>query len=168
MAMQKQLWSLSALAVELNRDRRTVAKALDGISPDGLVAGNRAWHLQTALKALNLGDPAPAASRSGGSGMVENIKHRLANWKTIHDDKEPPALPIEVVAEVMDVRVSTVLAWLRAGCPYLKAGSWANGSGFKLHYAWIVEWSVMVAETVARSGDADLSRQLGFNGTRSE
>lgn len=32
--MQAQLWTLSGLAVELGRDRRAVAKALEGLEPD--------------------------------------------------------------------------------------------------------------------------------------
>jgi hypothetical protein len=35
MAMTKRLWSINALAAELNRDRRTIAKALADIAPDG-------------------------------------------------------------------------------------------------------------------------------------
>src|SRR5262249_55566584 len=46
------LWSISALAVELNRDRRTVAKCLRGIPADGQLNGHDAWFLQTALGAL--------------------------------------------------------------------------------------------------------------------
>ena len=161
MAMQKQLWSLNALAVELNKDRRTVAKTLDGIPPDGLVSGNRAWFLSTALKALGLGDPAPVTGRSGGGGLVENIRHRLGSWKTIHAE-EPLALPIETFAEMVGVSVSTVLLWLRAGCPYLKAGNWSSGAGFELHFAWTIEWRAMVGAIVERSEDAGLSRQLGL------
>jgi hypothetical protein len=52
MSMTARLWSISALAVELRMDRRTVAHALRDVSPDGEVNGNRAWRLTTALDAL--------------------------------------------------------------------------------------------------------------------
>ena len=32
--MQAQLWTVSGLAVELGRDRRTIAKQLEGLAPD--------------------------------------------------------------------------------------------------------------------------------------
>jgi hypothetical protein len=51
--MMKRLWSISALAVELERDRRTVAKFLRGVPADGQLNGKPAWYLQTALSALN-------------------------------------------------------------------------------------------------------------------
>ena len=53
MGMVKKLWSISALAVELDRDRRTIAKFLRGVPPDGQLDGNPAWYLQTALSALS-------------------------------------------------------------------------------------------------------------------
>ena len=52
MSMVKRLWSLSALSVELNRDRRTIAKFLRGIPADGQINGHDAWHLQTVLNAM--------------------------------------------------------------------------------------------------------------------
>jgi hypothetical protein len=52
MAMRRRLWSVSALSVELNKDRRTVAKILDGVMPDGKERGHDAWHLETVLLAL--------------------------------------------------------------------------------------------------------------------
>lgn len=53
MAMTKQLYSISALAVELDRDRRTIARALKSVNPDGKAAGGHsAWFLATALAAM--------------------------------------------------------------------------------------------------------------------
>jgi hypothetical protein len=50
--MTSRLWSISALSVELNMDRRTVARLLRHVSPDGLLNGKSAWRLTTALDAL--------------------------------------------------------------------------------------------------------------------
>jgi len=52
MSMTRTLYTLSALSVELGRDRRTIARALSAVPPDGKVSGHGAWHLLTALQAL--------------------------------------------------------------------------------------------------------------------
>jgi hypothetical protein len=53
MAMTSRLWSINALATELDMDRRTVASRLRNVPPDGRLNGNPAWHLPTALEAIN-------------------------------------------------------------------------------------------------------------------
>ena len=52
MSMTARLWSISALAVELRMDRRTVALRLRNVLPDGQLHGKPAWRLTTALDAL--------------------------------------------------------------------------------------------------------------------
>ena len=52
MSMTARLWSISALAVELSMDRRTVAHRLRSVPPDGQLHGKPAWRLTTALDAL--------------------------------------------------------------------------------------------------------------------
>lgn len=52
MAMTAKLHSLNSLAVELGRDRRTIARALRHVRPDGESGGHRAWFLATAIAAL--------------------------------------------------------------------------------------------------------------------
>jgi hypothetical protein len=59
MAMTKRLWSLNALAVELDADRRTVANALKRVPADGEQAGHPAWFILTAIRAMW---PAPDAN----------------------------------------------------------------------------------------------------------
>ncbi len=49
MGMTPRLWSLNALAVELDRNPRTVAKALRYRRPDGKLGRHDAWRLRTAL-----------------------------------------------------------------------------------------------------------------------
>lgn len=53
MAMTAKLWSVNAAASELGRDRRTVAKALDGVKADGRIGDRPAWLLQTIINALS-------------------------------------------------------------------------------------------------------------------
>ena len=57
MAMTRQLYSVSGLAIELRRDRRTVAAALSGVPGDGIKQGHPAWFLTTALSALEPPSP---------------------------------------------------------------------------------------------------------------
>jgi hypothetical protein len=64
MAMQPALFTSEAIAVELNRDRRTVAKALRNVRPDGEVRGRRAWRITTALSALRSRDGAAGGDNS--------------------------------------------------------------------------------------------------------
>jgi hypothetical protein len=62
MAMTARLWSISALAVELRMDRRTVAARLSTVPPDGHLKGKPAWRLTTALAALQGSKRAPIRS----------------------------------------------------------------------------------------------------------
>jgi hypothetical protein len=54
MAMQKKLWSISALATELGLDRRTLSKRLEGLPPieENRVGGRieKRWHLADVLE----------------------------------------------------------------------------------------------------------------------
>jgi hypothetical protein len=53
MAMTKTLWSINGLATELGLDRRTVAKRLGDVPPDGTTAsGHKGWFLPRALRFL--------------------------------------------------------------------------------------------------------------------
>ena len=54
MAMTRQAWSISGLATELGKDRRTIGKALRHVLPDGKTAGGYpGWFMETALRALS-------------------------------------------------------------------------------------------------------------------
>src|ERR1700758_2003748 len=56
MAMTAKVFSISALSVELGRDRRTVSKALSHTPPDGKCEdGGDGWYLRTALQRLGNG-----------------------------------------------------------------------------------------------------------------
>ena len=52
MSMHPTLFSCEALAIELGRDRRAIAKLLRDVPADGEVKGRPAWRLTTALQAL--------------------------------------------------------------------------------------------------------------------
>jgi hypothetical protein len=52
MAFQPGLHTIEGLAVELDRDRRTIAKALRATPADGEISGRSAWRVATAVAAL--------------------------------------------------------------------------------------------------------------------
>src|SRR5438552_13190969 len=58
--MAKSLFTISALSVELRRDRRTLAQALREVPPEGEVRGHKAWSLKTVFGMLCGGDAAAA------------------------------------------------------------------------------------------------------------
>jgi hypothetical protein len=68
--MTGKLWSVNALSIEFNLDRRTVARRIAGIPPAGEIAGHPAWRLsdvagdlsrRTAMPTQKAGRPAPIA-----------------------------------------------------------------------------------------------------------
>jgi phage terminase Nu1 subunit (DNA packaging protein) len=61
--------SINALSAELGSDRRTLSAALRGIRPDGHKGKHPAWHLATALKALE--------DRAGSKGILAEHRARL-------------------------------------------------------------------------------------------
>jgi hypothetical protein len=80
MAMTKTLWSINGLATELSLDRRTVAKRLGDVPPDGTTAsGHKGWFLPKALRVLGGEEaqrcgPAPVPP---GFEAVEQFDHPL-------------------------------------------------------------------------------------------
>ena len=55
MAMTAKLWTISGLAAELNRDRRTITRALRDVPHDGKEGRYKAWHMTTVLVAMDNG-----------------------------------------------------------------------------------------------------------------
>ncbi|MBZ9760664.1 hypothetical protein LB553_07200 [Mesorhizobium sp. CA8] len=155
--MTKQIYSISALAVELGRDRRTVAGALDRVVPDGMVkGGHRGWYLQTALKALKAEPPRQFDPSDGPLGTMLD---RLESWREIYSGK-PLDLSIEEMAEIIGHPASSVLTWLRAGCPYAKRGDFETGDGFKLRAPWVVDWLCSTSFIARKSGDVASAAKL--------
>src|SRR5215210_5083169 len=106
MSMTRQLYSLSALATELRRDRRTVAAALSGVPGDGAKQGHPAWFLTTALQAL---EPKPERWTAGDDDHIGPLWHfasRLDGWEELHL-REKRDWPIAQVAADYKVPVET-------------------------------------------------------------
>src|SRR3982750_686557 len=98
MAMTKMLFSINALSVELGRDRRVVANALASVPEDGTLRGHKAWHLTTALWALEPKQPERRmASDDNHIGPLWHFASRLEGWEEIHC-REKPRRTIEEIA----------------------------------------------------------------------
>jgi phage terminase Nu1 subunit (DNA packaging protein) len=96
MAMIPRLWTISGLAVELAADRRTIAAALRGVTPDGKEGQHDAWRLITALTALGW---APGATALDGESYLDartrwmrarakTEEHNAAMAKLDHQQRE--------------------------------------------------------------------------------
>jgi hypothetical protein len=96
MAMTKALWSLNGLATELGKDRRTVAKALSNVPPDGYDGSEKRWHLTTALRALN--PPRPNVMLQDDP-FTNLLFDRLDNWPEIKRQAPLKCFSVEEIAD---------------------------------------------------------------------
>lgn len=162
--MAKKLWSVNAIAAELDYDRRTVTKRLATVAPDGTVGGHPAWHLDTVLSVLN---PRKEAPDVAPDGLIEMVTSRVRDWREIYVDSrtagEPAgAVSVEAMAKSAGVEPEDVLTWLRAGCPYLTEGDWRTGAGFVLRFSWAAEWASLMLTRVTNANDWQAQKALGL------
>ena len=169
MAMQAKLWTVNGLATELGRDRRTIAKALDGVPPDGAVGKGRGWYLTTAIRALEAHGGAPrgearvleAGSRPIGAFAVL-LMERLADWREIANQGDPRLFSVEEAAKLLGAEAGTVLTWLRLGMPYAVKGDWETGEGFQLRLSWVIDWSTHTMALLVHLGKTAAAERLGL------
>jgi DNA-binding transcriptional regulator YhcF (GntR family) len=69
-----QLWSINALATELDRDHRTVKRALEHVKPDGMLGKFPAWLMATAVKAMTPVEQRFPRSSSDAEAMVDQLE----------------------------------------------------------------------------------------------
>jgi hypothetical protein len=163
MGMQRSLWSVNALSVELGRDRRTIAKALDGVPADGTVKGHPAWYLEAALDALSASG-APRRSDSPQRGLLNELFiSRIESWPEITARCTGAGrCTLREFADALGSDVRTVLTWLRAGMPYVEEGDWETGKGFVLRFSWAFDWYLLAYSVAHRPGERDAGRALGL------
>jgi hypothetical protein len=157
MSMTKRLWSISALAVELNRDRRTIAAALRDVPADGMIGTDKAWHLDTAVAALEgrSSRPAPHAPRES---PLSNWVYRLKGWREIYVERPPrQVLTFEETCADWKVDRDTLLTWLRAGLPYVQEGDFETGEGFTFRSTHVFDW---LSALICISGSEAEQRKL--------
>lgn len=163
MSMTKRLWSLSALAVELGHDRRTVAAALSTVPADGIVKGNKAWFLPTALRVLNAGRGSHAPVERTRDLYVETFVLRAREWRTIHKETGSSGLRLSIddaAAMYAAGDRQPVLTWLQAGLPFDTEGDWETGEGFILVAHWVTDWVVGLSRQCTLVGDNEAAHEL--------
>jgi hypothetical protein len=138
MAMTKQLWSISGLAVELAKDRRTIARALNSVPPDGHISGEKAWYLTTVLEAFAGGRARTPTLET--NTIVTLLLDRLDRLGPPNPLSEERLFTIEEFASVADQSPANVLDCLRAGMLFVREGDWRTGAGFQLRLIWAMEW----------------------------
>lgn len=78
MAMQTQLFSLSGLGVELDIDRRTLAKKLDNLPPAATDPdGTKRWRIRDVLEHLKRADESPAGLAGFADDYRQWVCHQL-------------------------------------------------------------------------------------------
>jgi hypothetical protein len=89
MSMLPKLWTLSALSVELQIDRRTLGAKLAEVPPDGKSGPNPAWRLTTTLVALGWGKPARTkGARVSGNADYEKWRARWMKQRAFDAERE--------------------------------------------------------------------------------
>ena len=163
MTMQRRLWSINALATELGKDRRTIAKRLDGVPIDGELNGHPAWYLSTALAAVEEnGEASSSRSQVEDAGFVSlHYCERLREWHEIHGERgQADALSLDETAMLIGVEAHSVLLWLRAGMPYVEEGDVETGAGFRLWPSWVLEWMLTLSIVCTLTRDEPARRKL--------
>src|SRR5215204_88798 len=166
MAMVRQLHSISALAVELSHDRRTIAKALNRIPPDGIrVGGHPGWYLQTAARALERqgsGKLLSGAVRDEG-GIVKSFLDRTRRRRQRSND---PGVIFDVdqLTQAFGPDRETTLIWLKAGLPYWKEGDGETGDGFQFVAHWVLDWLTLALIAADAGGEQVCAAKLRLPG----
>ena len=70
---------------------------------------------------------------------------------------------IHETAEALGRPRDQLLMWLRAGMPYVTAGSWETGDGFHLCPAWTIDWYITTKAVVQASGSSHIAQQPGIS-----
>ncbi|TSE07585.1 hypothetical protein C1D09_018815 [Mesorhizobium intechi] len=163
MAMTKTLYSISALAIELDRDRRTIAQALKAVPPDGKLAGGKhdGWYLSTATKAFlsDRSSPTTGGDRPRKGSALDHYVDRLVDWQELAE-REPQDFPIDEAVEVFGIPRDALVTWLRCGMPYAVAGDFKTGDGFVLRSKWLFDWQIALTVIAASAGWPAAARTL--------
>jgi hypothetical protein len=88
MAILPQLWTQNALAIELGRDIRTVARALKHIPPDGKIGKRDGWRMTSAVVALARHEAASdqlARRRSNGDGSNDSLDQLVGTAERVEE-----------------------------------------------------------------------------------
>jgi hypothetical protein len=77
MSMTPTLHTIEGIAIELGFDRRTVARNLRDVPPDGTLRGKPAWRMRTAVKVLNRRDDRSGTGSEAAVDEIEALTEKL-------------------------------------------------------------------------------------------
>jgi hypothetical protein len=163
MAMTARLFTISALATDLDRDRRTIAAALRGVPPDGKSGRFDAWLLSTAMLHL---DRRRADGHKPKSKIGEHFFGRLCEWRQIRKEcgKDTPRHDAHWMEENFGASREDVLTWLRAGLPFAVEGDWETGEGFEFISYHVIDWHLLLNAALYANSDEVTAKRLALIG----
>lgn len=152
------LYTVNGLSEETGIDRRTVKARLRNVPPTARKGRFNAWRLSDALPVLM--QDSRYASSPGGDHLMESLLDRVTNWHEIEKSHQAAVARIwfpgakivdglvvfnlEQIAQMLDAEPVEVLAWTRAGLPYLRKGDPTDGSGYLFFLATVIDWTTLV------------------------
>ena len=123
-------WTINALATELERDRRTIAKKLARVRPIEVRGRSKYYRLRDALDALDEKRPAP--SNPSPHDQVEHFEMNL--------DRLPATRTWDEIRAMFGVEDTEVRRWLRYGCPFVEVGSPDTTTGWTFRTGHVFRW----------------------------
>lgn len=154
MGMTPHGWSVNALATELGRDRRTIAKRLAeaGVEPVEVNGRVRLYRLRDALDVLEAPpSPQPARSAAYGSNAERVFDFAMASPRRY----KLSGLAVQSwngVAALFGASDDDIREWLRFGCPYLRSGDAETGKGWKFSIPHLGRWIALWGAALDRMG----------------
>ena len=95
-------------------------------------------------------------------GLLTVIASRLDRWREIDYEDPVGDFSVPEIAAAFGEQPQTVLDWVHAGLPYVRAGDWRTGEGFVLRVAWTMEWTALLIHTARALNDGAFLDRLGL------
>ena len=157
MAMQRQTWSVNALATELGIDRRTVARRLDGATvAERGSRGEPRYRLRDALAAFEPRHHAPAAATVGPLGKRQELALVLPFGIEGPMPTEPAAKLCRLYGWTWP-DFAELLSW---GLPYTSAGRPDSLRGWRITFAHAARFLGLLAHALDLDVDASFPGEL--------
>ena len=123
-------WTINALATELERDRRTIAKKLARVRPIEVRGRSKYYRLRDALDALEEKRPAP--SIPSPYDQVEMFETNL--------ERPLPIRTWDEIRGMFAIEDAELRRWVRYGCPFVEAGSLDCSTSWSFRTGHVFRW----------------------------
>ena len=142
MAMTPRGWTINALATELDRDRRTIAKKLARVPPIEVRGRSKYYRLRDALDALE--DKRPAPSAPSPEEQLEAF--------AIHLESPLPIRTWDEIRDMFGADDTEVRRWVRYGCPFVEAGPLDSTTGWSFRTGHVFRWLALFTRYLEARG----------------